>query len=207
MPPDPSRARDVELEARDWPLLIRIRDESLSDRARRDAGAELIGNYDGLIGAIVSREIFNRERTKGERLPNREEHVAESMQEARVRIWREAKINRSYTVPFRVVVTHCVRWAVRDYLTVLFSTPDPTDRMTELLDVQVAEEDFDFNEARTIFVTWLDEQEERDRTIVTRCWLQGAPSKEVAREVGLSPGAVDTRKSRLAGDFRLRFKA
>lgn len=168
---------------------------------------ELIANYDGLIGAIVSREVFKHEAECGRQLPNRPDHIAEAKQEARVRIWREAKINRSYTVPFRVVVTNCVRWAVRDYLTVIVSTPDPTDKATELLDEQRPEEDFDADEARTTFLSWLGELGEPDQTIARQRFLRGTPSKEVAEEVGLSPGAVDTRTSRLAGDFRWRFKS
>ena len=116
------------------------------------------------------------------------------------------KIDRSYTVPFRVVVTNCARWAVRDYLEVIYSLPDPTAETTELLDGELHEPDFDSHEARTTFLDWLAELGEPDQTIAGRCWLQGVSTKEVADEVGLSPGAVDTRKSRLASNFRRTFR-
>lgn len=202
-----SRTLDAELEARDWTFLRAIRDKDLDVRNRREAGMGLISNYDPLIGAIVSREIFKSERQSGRQFPNREDHIAEAKQEARVRIWREAKIDRSYDVPFRVVVTNQVRWAVHDYLAVILSAPNSTGDVVEILDHQPSADDFDPHETRTIFLEWLDEQGEPNVTIARRCWLHGHSSKSVAEAVGLSVGAVNTRKSRMAEDLRGRFEA
>ena len=74
-----------------------------------------------------------------------------------------------------------VRWAVKDYLAGTVSAlPDPTDRIDERQDFRAHDPEFDISAERTIFLSWLSEQKEPDLSIARRCWLNGAPSKEVA---------------------------
>jgi RNA polymerase sigma factor (sigma-70 family) len=183
----------LRADARDRELLQIVRTAGVDAaglRLRRATLGELLAAHEPLVRAIV-RHVLGSRFSDADR-----EDAVQTIYRQLI----EHVVAHDETVPFRAVVRRRARWTCLD----IVRAREPAAVL--LADELAARPSGGSDDDLTLMVIaeFRESLDERDRVLFDRRVVEGVPSKDVALELGMTPGAVDTQRHRLVARLRER---
>jgi DNA-directed RNA polymerase specialized sigma24 family protein len=185
-----SRAVDARLDQRDCELLDQIRrSDSLYDPGTQRIIARLLAPYEAMIDGIVAARLW--------RLGD--DGVEEGVQRVYEDMLEELETGKTWDVPFRAILAARIEYTCRDVWRERLrdrARETPTGDSADFASAEAA----DPADAAIAAVTLAQLRaalSDEEWAIIQGTWVEARRSSEVAAQLGISEGALNTRKSRI----------
>jgi len=106
-------------------------------------------------------------------------------QDVLLRLWRELRRGRRYTVPYRVVAHKVIDWKLKEHLSGIRHDASPEEIPDE------AFEEYARTVARLDLEALIAQLPERQRQVAHLRYLTGLDREQIAETLGIQPNAVD----------------